>query len=62
MMEFTAFNYLTDLEKRKVRLTFKGWKRGYLESLKFKKMEDGWAVRDESLRATQYMHVIKNLN
>ena len=59
-MEFTSFYYLTDLEKRKIHSVFRGWKREYLEGLRFKNMGDGWAVRDESLRATQYMHIGTN--
>jgi hypothetical protein len=59
-MELTVFNYLTDLEKKKVRRVFQGWKREYLESLQFRKVEDGWQVRDESLRATVYMHIRNN--
>jgi len=59
-MDFTKFNYLTDLEKRKVHIVFQGWKKEYLESLKFKKVEDGWIVRDEDLRASVYIRIGTN--
>ena len=56
-MEFTDYQYLTELEKKEIQIIFKGWKLNYLRNLKFKRTEDGWMVRDEDLKATQYMHV-----
>ena len=59
-MEFIVFDYLTNLEKKKVQWVFQGWKPIYLKSLLFKKVEDGWLCRDPSLMATTYMHIGTN--
>ncbi len=59
-MDFTAFDYLTGLEKRKVRWVFRGWKTEYLESLEFLRVSDGWMLKDRNLRAIQYMHYGSN--
>ena len=56
-MNFVNFEYLTDLEKRRVHFVFQGWRETYLETLKFKIVDDGAMVRDDELRATVYMHV-----
>jgi len=59
-MDFTAFNYLTDFEQKKVRQVFQGWRREYLQALEFRKVEDGWLCRDLDLGATVYMHLGSN--
>lgn len=59
-MPFTHFDHLTNLEKDQVLSVFRGWRREYLEELTFKRVDDGWMVRDQDLRATQYMHIESN--
>ena len=54
-MPFTHFDHLTDLDKETVNVVFRGWRREYLETLKFQKAEEGWRrdiPMDETVKTT----------